>query len=172
MVCRLVEQQNVGLLQQQAAQSDAAFFTAGEIFDRRLRRRAAKGVHRHFEPRIEVPRVGVIELFLHLALPFDELVHRVVVHRLGKFGVDLFEFLEQIDGRLHAFLDDLLDGLRLVELRLLFEIADRVALRKNDLAVKILVGARRLSAADAICRSRSDRARRSSRRKKTKDKCP
>ena len=49
---------------------------------------------------------------------------------------------KQIDGRLDRLLDDLLNGLRLVQLRLLLEIADRVALRKNDLAVKIFVGAR------------------------------
>ena len=110
MVGRLVEQQNVGLLQQQAAQSDAAFFTAAQRADDRVRRRTAKRVHRHLKPRIEVPRVGMIELFLHLALPFDKSVHRVVIHRLGKFGVDLLELFEQIDRRLDGFLDDLLDG--------------------------------------------------------------
>ena len=151
---------------------DAAFFTARKIFHRRLRRRTAKGVHRHFEPRVEVPGVGVVELFLHFALPLDQRVHLVVVHRLGKFGVDLFEFLEKIDGLLDGFFDDLLDGFRFVELRLLLEIADRVALRKNDLAVKILVRAGDDAQQATICPHRSAQARRSSRRKKTKDRCP
>ena len=172
VVRRLIEQQDVGLLQQQTAQSNAAFFTAGKALDERLRRRAAKRVHRHLKPRVEVPRIGVIELFLNLALPFDERVHLVIVHRLGKFGVDLFEFLQQIDGRLHGFFDDLLDGLCFVELRLLFEIADRIAFRKNDLAVKILVGSRDDPQQAAIYPRRSAPARRSSHRKRTIGRCP
>ena len=93
MVGRLIEQKNVGLLQQQTAKSDAAFFTTAQTLDDRIRRRTAKSVHRHLKPRIQIPRIGMIKLFLHLALTFDECVHRVIVHRLGKLGVDLFVFL-------------------------------------------------------------------------------
>jgi hypothetical protein len=51
-------------------------------------------------------------------------VHLVVRHRLGESGVDLVELFQQIDDLLRAFLDDVADGLRFVQLRLLFEIAD------------------------------------------------
>jgi hypothetical protein len=34
----------------------------------------------------------MVELFLYLALPFDESVHLIVVHGFGKLSVDLLEF--------------------------------------------------------------------------------
>ena len=98
VVGRLVEQQNVGFLQQKPAQSDAALFTTAQCANHRIRRRTAERVHRHLKPRVEVPSIGVIQLFLNLALPFDKRRHRVIIHRFGKFGVDLLKFLEQIDG--------------------------------------------------------------------------
>ena len=66
----------------------------------------------------------MIELLLHLALPFEQLVHLVVGHLLGKLGVDLFKLFQQIDGLLHGFFDDFAHGARVVDQRLLFEIAD------------------------------------------------
>ena len=57
MVGRLVEQQQVGRLQQQPAQRDAAALAARERGDVGVRRRQAQRVHRELEPRIEVPGV-------------------------------------------------------------------------------------------------------------------
>ena len=59
VVGRLVEQQQVGLGQQQLAQRDAAALTTGQVGDRLVGRRAAQRVHRLLELRVEVPRVGV-----------------------------------------------------------------------------------------------------------------
>ena len=63
----LVEQQQVGLLQQQLAQRDAAALTTGEHGDVGVRRRAAQGVHRLLELGVEVPRVGGVDRLLELA---------------------------------------------------------------------------------------------------------
>ena len=63
----LVEQQQVGLLEEQLAQGDAAALTAGEDGDVGVRRGAAQGVHRLLELAVEVPRVGVVDGLLEAA---------------------------------------------------------------------------------------------------------
>ena len=124
MVGRLVEQKNVGLLQKQPAQGDAAPFAAGQNLHRRVRRRAAQRIHRHLQPRIEIPGVLMVELFLHFALALEQLVHFVVGHLFAKLGVDLFKLFQQIDSFLHGFFDDFAHGARVVDQRFLFEITD------------------------------------------------
>ena len=49
VVGRFVEQEQVVALQERLAQRDAAAFAAGELLDRRVRRRQPHRVHRHFE---------------------------------------------------------------------------------------------------------------------------
>ena len=73
------------------------------------------------------------------ALPVHQLVHVRV--GIAEGVVDLVELFEQIDDRLHALLDDLADGLRRIELRLLLEEADGVAGREHGLAEEVLVDA-------------------------------
>ena len=63
----LVEEQQVGLLEQQLAQRDAAALTTGEVVDQDVRRRAAQRVHGLVEAAVDVPRVGVVELGLQVA---------------------------------------------------------------------------------------------------------
>ena len=58
VVGRFVEQQQVGLGQQQLAQRHPALFPARERVDRRVRRRAAQRVHGDFQRAVEVPAVG------------------------------------------------------------------------------------------------------------------
>jgi hypothetical protein len=84
----------------------------------------------------------VIKFFLDLALTFDECIHRIIIHRLGKLGIDLLELFEKVNGRLNRFFDCLFNRLTLVELGFLFEIPDRVPLRENNLTVKVLIGTR------------------------------
>ncbi len=75
MVRRLVEQQQVGRLQQQAAQRDAAALAARQLRDVRVARRQPQRVHREVKPRVEVPRVGGLDPVLDLGLLLDDLVH-------------------------------------------------------------------------------------------------
>ena len=67
VVGRLVEQQDRRLLEQQSGERDAALFTAREIFDRPVGRRAAQRLHRDFELVVERPAVDRVDLGLELA---------------------------------------------------------------------------------------------------------
>ena len=67
VVGRLVEQQQVGRLQQQLAQRDPALLTAGEDRHVGVGGRAAQRVHGLLELGVEVPGVGVVDLLLQLA---------------------------------------------------------------------------------------------------------
>src|SRR3954451_16392648 len=88
MVGRLVEQQEVRALQQQAAQRDAAALAARQIGDRRVARRAAQRVHRDLDGAVELPGVGLIDFFLQFALLGDQRVHLLGREVLGEAGSD------------------------------------------------------------------------------------
>ena len=109
VVGRLVEQQQVGLAQQQPAQRDAAALAAGQLGDVRVGRRAAQRVHRVLERGVEVPAVDRVDLLLHAAELVGGLVG--VVHR------QLVEAVEQRPDLGDAVLDVALDVLGGVELR-------------------------------------------------------
>ncbi len=119
VVRRLVQKQDVWLLQEQAAKGDAALLTAGEVRHVGFRRRAAQGVHGELQAAVQVPGVQVVELLLHLRLTVAELLHIGVAHLLAELHVDLVEFVHQVDDFLHPFLDALAYRLGRVELRLL-----------------------------------------------------
>ncbi len=112
----LVEQQQVGRAQQQPAERHAPALAAGERAHVGVRRRQAQGVHRVFELRVEVPRVGRVDLRLDVA----ELLGRLI----GVVGGQLVEAIEQRLGLGDAVLDVALDVLGLVEMGLLLEHAD------------------------------------------------
>ena len=126
----LVEQQQVGLGQQQLAQRDAALLATGQVGDGLVGRRAAQRVHRLLELRVEVPGVGRVQLLLQLTHLLHQLVGVVGGHQLGDLVVPVELGLDR-----HALLDVLADGLVLVELRLLHEDADRGARREEGVAV-------------------------------------
>jgi len=127
MIGRFIQEQNVRFLQKQAAQRDAAFFTAGEHLHECVAGRAAKGIHRHFQAGIDVPGIQGIEFFLHGALSFAKFGHLVIGHRFGKFFVDVVVFLNQIHRTLHALFHNLPHGFIVVQMRFLLQITHRVA---------------------------------------------
>ena len=83
VVGRLVEQEQVGLAQQELAQRDPAALATGQVDDRSVRRRAAQRVHRLLELGVDLPRVGVVQDLLQLAELLHELVGVVGGHLLG-----------------------------------------------------------------------------------------
>ena len=141
VVRRFVEEQDVGLLQQQPAEGDPPALAAGEDLHLGLPGRAAERVHRHLEAGVEVPGILGVQLLLHLRLAVEEFVHRFIVHRLGEFLVDFVEFIDEIDRLLDPLLDDFADGFRVVQPRLLFEEADGMAGGEDRFADEILVHA-------------------------------
>ena len=89
VVGRLVEQQQIGRLQQQPAQRDAAALAARERRDVSVGRRQPQRVHRELEARIEIPGVGGVDLVLNLRLLVEHLVHLVGRQVLAELRVDL-----------------------------------------------------------------------------------
>ena len=119
MVRRLVEQQHVGLLEQHAAERDATAFAAGELRHVRVAGRQAQRVHRDLERAVELPRVGGVDLVLQRRLLGQQLLHRLVGHRLREGVRDLIEAGQQRARLGDAFVDDLAHRLGGIELRLL-----------------------------------------------------
>lgn len=116
----LVEQQQVGLGQQQLAQRDAAPLAAGEVGDRLFGRRAAQCIHGLLELGVDVPRVGVVEFLLQPAHLLHQVIGVVGGHQFG----DLVEPVQLDLDVAEAFLDVAADGLLLVQRRLLLQDAD------------------------------------------------
>ncbi len=134
----LVEEQQVGLAQQQLAQRDTATLTTGKVGDGLVRRRATQRIHCLVELGVDVPRVGVVELLLQLAHLVHELIRVVGGHEFG----DLVEPIELDLDLAEAFLDVLLDRLLFVERGLLQQDPDRRVRIEEGLAVAGLVQAR------------------------------
>ncbi len=139
VIGRFVEQQHVGLGQEQAAERDAAFFTAGKLFDLRV-------------PRSQAQRVGR-DLHLHIGVrapPRDDGLKACLFGRelvevgvgLGIRGVDFLELLLGVKYFAQALLDRLAHCLFGSELRLLRQIADAHAGHRHRFALVLLVLAR------------------------------
>ena len=65
-------------------------------------------------------------------------VHLVSRHIFTKFHVDLIKLTQRIDNFLDAFLNDFAHSFAFVEHRLLLEIANGVAWRQHNFAIKII----------------------------------
>ena len=141
MVGRLVEQQDVRLLDQQAGQRDAALLTARQAFDRPVRRRAAQRLHRDFQLVVERPAIDRVDLFLERTHFLHQRVEICVLRRIRHDHADLVEAIELVRGFARAVLHILKNGLGGIELRLLRQIADADILARPGLAAIFLVDA-------------------------------
>ena len=121
----LVEQQQVGSLEQQLAQGHAAALAAREHVDRHVGIGQLQGVHGLAELGIDIPAVGGVDLVLELAHLGHEGVH--VAIRVAHLLADLIEAIDLGDhvAKCHAHVLD--DGLVVVERRLLLQDAHGVA---------------------------------------------
>jgi hypothetical protein len=139
VVGRLVQQQHVGLGQQQPAQRHAALFAAGKHADLRVPGRQAQRVGGQFELQVGVFAAGGGDDGFQVVLLGGQLVEVGV--GLGVFGVDL---VQPLLGRQHtadALFDGFAHGLVGVELRLLRQITDLQAGHGHGLAFDLLVQA-------------------------------
>ena len=116
MVGRLVEQQQIGLVEQQPAQRDAALLAARQLGDVGVVGRAAQRVHRQVDLAVEIPQVLAVDLVLQLGHLVGGLV-RIV-------GGDLVVAVEDRLLGGDALHDVLAHGQFRIELRLLLEVAD------------------------------------------------
>ncbi len=142
MVGRFVEQQQVGLFQQQLGQRDAATLATGNLGDVGILRRAAQRIHGDFDFALDVPGADRFDLFLQIALLFDELVHFIIVGHFAEFHGDFVETIEQalfFHQRVHDVFHHVLGG---VELGFLRQVADTYAVGGPGLAYEVLFDTR------------------------------
>ena len=142
VVGRFVEQQDVGLLQKQAAKSYTSALSTGKIGHRLVGRRTTQGIHRTLKFAVEVPGIGGVDDILQFGLTGKQGIHLVLV--LIIFGqsellIDFLIFGQCVDYVLHTFHDHFLHGLCVIQLRLLGQIAYTVSGRKYDLALIALI---------------------------------
>ena len=138
MVRRLVEEQEVGRAQEQAAERDAAALAARERRDVPVALRQPERVHRMVELFFELPCAPAVDLVLHLGLLGQQRVEVGV--GLGELRGDLVEAVEQVAQLPDAVLDVLAHGLCGVELGLLFQQADaRVRCQFGDARGRFLL---------------------------------
>ena len=119
----LVEQQQVGRLEQQLAQRDAAALTTGEDRDVGVPGRAAQRVHGLLDAGVELPAVGVLDDLHQLALLGQQRVEVGV--GLPHRRADLLEAGQRVAERLDRLLDVAAHVELLVERRLLLQDARR-----------------------------------------------
>ena len=139
MVRGLVEQQQVGSLEQQLAQGHATALAAREHVDRHIGIGQLQGVHGLAELGIDIPAVGGVDLVLELAHLGHKGVH--VAIRVAHLLADLIEAIDLGDhiAKCHAHVLD--DGLVVVERRLLLQDAHGIAGGKSSVAVGDLLDA-------------------------------
>ena len=76
MVRRLVEEQQIGMGQEQAAERDAAPLATGELGDIGVARRQPQGVHGVLDVAVEIPQALCLDLVLGLLEVLADLLHR------------------------------------------------------------------------------------------------
>ena len=133
----LVQQQHVGLAQQQPAQRDAALLAAGQRADGRVPRRQAQRVGGDLQLQVGVLAAGGGDDRLQLGLLGRQLVEIGI--GLGIGGIDLVEPRLGGEHAADALLHRLAHGLGRVELRLLRQVADVQARHRHGLAFDVLV---------------------------------
>ena len=144
MVGRLVQQQYIGLLQQQAAQCHAAALTTGQHTCLLVLGRTAQGIHGLLQTVVYVPGIGGIDHILQFGLAGHQGVHLVlvlIVFRQLELMVYLIVLLKGVINLLHALHDHLLDCLVGVQLRLLRQIAHAVSGTEHHLTLITLFNA-------------------------------
>jgi len=135
----LVQQQDVRLLQEQAAQCHAALLATGQGGGFRLGGWAAQGIHGHLQPRVEIPGIRCVQFFLHRCLAFAQRGHLLVGHGLGEPLVDAVELVQKVYSGPGALFDDLPHRLFRVQGRFLLQKADRQPGGQDGLADEVLV---------------------------------
>ena len=144
VVGRLIKQQHIGLLQEKSAKCHTTTLTTREVLYRPFRRWTMEGIHCTVELGVNVPSIGGVDDVLQFSLTIHQFLHLVwvfVVLRQTKLVVDFVIFLEGVVDVLHTFHDVFLDGLFLVEWRVLWQVTNGVARCPYHLSLILLVNA-------------------------------
>ncbi len=141
VVGRLVEQQQVGPLQQQPAERHPPALASRQAADGGVAGRQAQRVHGDLERAVELPGVGRVDRVLHPGLLLEQLLHLLGREVLAEARIDLVEAGEQLAGAGDPLLDVAQHVLGLVEPRLLLQVADLDPLGRPRLAAEVGDGA-------------------------------
>ena len=142
MVRRLVEQQQVGLLQQGHPDRYAPPLAARELSDRHVIRRQHQRVAGDIHHPVQLPAAAGVDLLLEPTHLVHEFVQIVVGFRFGHAGGDSVEAIHQVLDGLHGRQQVLTDRPVEVQLRFLGHITDAHPLGQAGRAVEVLVDAR------------------------------
>src|SRR6266478_6469689 len=138
----LVEEEHVGLAEEDLAERDAPALAPRERRHVGFARRKAERVHRHLKPAVELPGARGVDRVLHARLLGEHLLHLGVGERLAEPHGELVEAREQRARLGHRLLDVLEHVLRRVEHRLLRQVADADALGRQRVAREVVLDAR------------------------------
>ena len=138
----LIQQQQIGALQEHFAQRHATPFSAGEPGHIGITRRQLHGVHGDFDLPVQLPGVHELDLILHAGLLRQQLVHRVGFERLAQLRIDCIKALQQGSGRGDGFFHVAEHIFVWIELRLLRHVAASEATGDPRFAFEILVPSR------------------------------
>ena len=136
VVGRFVEQQHVGLRQQQAAQRDAAFLAAGKIGDFRVPWRQPQRIGRDLEQVLDVGAAGREDGFV-FGLFGGELVEVGIRLRIRR--INFFQLLLRLQDFAQAAFDRLAHILLGIKLRFLRQVADAQVRHRGRFAFDLLV---------------------------------
>ena len=139
MVGRLVQKQHVRFLQQQTAQSHAAFFASGKFGNVGIGRRTTQSVHCNLNGSFKIPTVTGIDFFRQSGLLFYQGIHFVIAHRLGKLGRNFLKTFQQVTGFAQSVHNVFHNVFVWIQFRLLLQITDLNAVGRPGLAIKLLV---------------------------------
>ena len=135
----LVEQEDVGTLEQHSAERHPPALAAGEGADVGLAWGQPHGVHGNLDPAVEVPAPSGLDGILHVGLFLEQLVHLVGIRPLAQPRVDLIKPVEVVPHCGHGLFDVAANVPAWVERRLLGHIADRGPRRRSRCADEVLV---------------------------------
>ena len=134
----LVEEQHVGLLEQQATECHTTAFTTGKMFYRLVFGRTAECIHGTLQLAVEVPCIGSIDDVLQLCLTGEELVHLVlvfVVFGQAELLIDFLVLRQCVHNGLYAFHYHFFYCLCGIEVRLLRQVSHRISGREHHFAL-------------------------------------
>ena len=117
VVRRFVQEQYIRLSQKEPANRNAATLTARKNLDRLIGRRAVHRCHRALDERIDIPIIVSVDLIL-------ESRHLRFGLGIVEIAAELFVAIELSLNRSDSLLNYFADGLGIIKLRLLREIAD------------------------------------------------
>ena len=138
VVGRLVQQQDIRLLQQQAAQGHTAALTSREVLHRLVFGRTAQRIHGAFQLAVQIPCVRSVNDVLQLCLTGKERIHLfriLIVFGKPELIVYFFVFRQCVHDALHSFHHHLFHCLFIIQMRFLCQIAYRVARREHHFSL-------------------------------------